>query len=199
MRHSGPSRLVNAIGYSPRGVRDYNPTTFYGQSKVQGELLAFTEKWTPGTTWCIVRPTSIWGPWFGVPYRNFFDHVLSGRYIHPAGKTVKKSFGYVENLGFELDRLAGSPAENVHEKTFYPADYEPIDVLLFARQIAQTSGRRAPQECPVAILRCAAKAGDVLKGFGWANVPLTSFRLNNLLTEMIYNLEDTSAVVGLLP
>lgn len=31
--------------------------------------------------WCIIRPTSIWGPWFGVPYRNFFDMVMHRMYF----------------------------------------------------------------------------------------------------------------------
>jgi hypothetical protein len=53
----------------------------------------------------MVRPTSIWGPWFEIPYRTFFDATARGRYLHPRGRKVRKSFGYVGNTVYQLDRL----------------------------------------------------------------------------------------------
>jgi len=71
------SRLVCRIGYTPRHDTDYCPTTLYGASKVRGEELvrAVGDEFPP---WAIVRPTSIWGPWFGVPYRLLFELIERG-------------------------------------------------------------------------------------------------------------------------
>ena len=41
--------------------------------------------------------------------------------------------------------------------------------------------------------------GDTLKLLGWNDPPLTSFRLNNMLTGAHYPIEKTQAVVGELP
>jgi len=40
-------------------------------------------------------------------------------------------------------------------------------------------------------LKALAKSGDVMKRCGGHNPPLTSFRLNNLLTPMRYTMEKT--------
>jgi hypothetical protein len=49
------------------------------------------------------------------------------------------------------------------------------------------------------VLRPIAWLGDALKTLGWHNPPLTSFRLNNLLTPMVHDLEPLRAIVGELP
>ena len=74
------SMLVCKAGYMPKTQSDYNPTTVYGESKVRTEQITWNNP--PRCDWAIVRPTSIWGPWFGVPYRNFFDMVRSRMYFH---------------------------------------------------------------------------------------------------------------------
>ena len=48
-------------------------------------------------------------------------------------------------------------------------------------------------------MKSIALAGDVLKKLGMSNPPLTSFRLNNLLTPMHYDLSATTAVAGRAP
>lgn len=63
--------------------------------------------------WVLVRPTSIWGPWFDVPYRNFFLSVARRRYVHPAGKRIHKSFGFVGNITWHLHRLMIAPRPQV--------------------------------------------------------------------------------------
>jgi nucleoside-diphosphate-sugar epimerase len=191
------SRLVCEIGYIPTSYDDYSPTTAYGESKVQGEIIVKSlspRKWD----WCIVRPTSIWGEWFGVPYRNFFDLIKSEKYFHPAGLQVKKSFGYVGNVVYEVLALAQADAEKVAGKCFYVGDYEEIEVGAFASEIARRFGVKRPVEVPQSLLRFAARFGDFLDNFG-VKFPLTTFRLNNLITPMPHNFEDLKQVVGKLP
>jgi nucleoside-diphosphate-sugar epimerase len=192
------SRLVCRIGYQPLSDNDYCPTTAYGESKVQGEKIIRDHDKLP-FDWVIVRPTSIWGPWFDVPYRQFFDMVRHGRFVHPRHATIMKSYGYVGNSVFQLQRLMTAPSTEVSEKTFYVCDYEPIEVGAFARDIAREFGVRAPISLPSALLSVVARFGDSLARMGWSGVPLTSFRLANLRTEMIHDFSDIAAITGPLP
>ena len=189
------SRLVCKIGYLPQGEADYCPPNAYGESKVAGELIVRAE--APGD-WVIVRPTSIWGPWFGVPYRDFFDSVLRGRYVHIGSAELPKSFGYVGNSAYQLWRIATSPTA-VSGQTLYLGDYPPIEVGSFAEEIRVRVGLRSLPRVPIWVMKPVAIMGDLLAKGGWVDVPLTSFRLRNLLTPMVYDLDPLEAVVGPLP
>ena len=87
----------------------------YGESKLKGELLVkkITE---PVFKWVIIRPTSIWGPWFGVPYIDFFNIVYEGRYFDFRGACLKTHV-YVENIVFQIE---SSPISDITRfKTMY--------------------------------------------------------------------------------
>lgn len=192
------SRMVCEISYIPQSDDDYCPPNFYGQSKVEGELIVRGAEL--GHRWTIVRPTSIWGPHFGVPYRDFFISVLAGRYVHPRGERIEKSFGYVGNTVHQILRLLHEPQTTIHRKTLYLADYEPLDVWEFAQEICAYAGRRRVRTAPVTLLRAAALLGDGLQRARiMKDAPLTSFRLRNLRTRMVYDLSELSAAVGPLP
>jgi nucleoside-diphosphate-sugar epimerase len=192
------TRMVLPIGYQPRSDDDFDPPNAYGMSKVETERITRASGY-PGT-WAIVRPTSIWGPWFKAPYRDFFLAVAKGRYRHPGKARIRKSFGYVENTVAQLLALLEAPDDVIQGRVFYLADYDPIDVLEWAHEIrSATGGRSAVKTVPLGALRGAARTGDVLKRLGWVNVPLTSFRLGNLLTEMIYDMTPMQRVLPVLP
>ncbi len=72
------SRMVCETGYQPSDPEDYCPPNLYGTSKAQGESLVRMNARHP---WIIVRPTSIWGPWFGAPYQDFFDSLHRGLFF----------------------------------------------------------------------------------------------------------------------
>ena len=192
------SRLVCKIGYEPKSDNDYCPTTAYGESKVSGEHIVREYANLP-FDWVIVRPTSIWGPWFDVPYRLFFDHVKAGRYVHPMKMEIFKSFGFVGNSVFQLKQLMAAPSDAIAAKTFYIGDYVPIEVGDFAKKIAHEFGIKPPISVPLWVLSGAAKTGDLLVKLGYKNAPLTSFRLSNLKTEMIHNFTEISLITGQLP
>lgn len=189
------SRLVCRIGHQPRSDDDYCPTTAYGASKVETEGLVRRGGDVP---WVLVRPTSIWGPWFDVPYRDFFLSVARRRYVHPAGKRIHKSFGFVGNTTWQLHRLMIAPNAQAVGRTFYLADDPPIEVRDFADRISAALGRRPTLDAPLALLRAMARAGDLLERTGRPS-PLTSFRLANLLTPMVYDLAPLAAVSGAAP
>jgi GlcNAc-P-P-Und epimerase len=187
------TRMVCRIGYQPRSDLDYCPPNAYGQSKVEMERIVRGSGYD--AAWLLIRPTSIWGPWFGAPYRDFFLAVARGRYRHPAGGRILKSFGYVGNTVHQILGLMQAPDPRVTGRVFYLADYEPIEVLDWARRIQAETGGPAVRTLPIGILRAVAGGGDLLKRLGWREPPLTSFRLSNLLTEMLYDLEPVRALV----
>jgi GlcNAc-P-P-Und epimerase len=189
------SRLVCRIGYLPRHDEDYCATTPYGQSKVIGEQIvrAADHRYE----WLIVRPTSIWGPWFAVPYRDFFDSVARGRYFHVRDRPVKKSFGYVGNTVYQLERLGYAPGPV--GSTIYLGDYPPTDLREMANLIQRNTQAREVRTIPLWPLSLVARAGDLLQRAGWPEPPLTTFRLDNLLTEMVYDLDPLQDAVGPLP
>jgi nucleoside-diphosphate-sugar epimerase len=189
------SMLVCPLGYLPRDEHDVAPNTRYGESKVIGERLVRASG--SRISWTIVRPTSLWGPWFDVPYRAFFDHIASGTFFYPRGRRIVRSYGFIGNAVQQIDRLSAAP--KAVSKTFYLADYQPTDLRQWAELIRESLGARAIREAPLAFLRAVAMGGDLLKALGLRNPPLTSFRLKNLLTNAIYDLEPTRAVCGHVP
>lgn len=193
------SMLVCALGYRPKTDTDYSPTTTYGESKVLSE--EFVRAYAAGSfPWTIVRPTSLWGPWFGVPYRGFFDAVAKRLYVHPAKRRIVRSDGFVLNSVHQLNRIAtSSDRALLDQKMLYLADYEPVELYHWACLISAAFGVPRPPEVPLPLLRVAARAGDVLKRAGVRNPPLTSFRLNNLLTDAVFDMEPLSAVAGTTP
>ena len=188
------SRLVNEIGYAPKSMADYNPTTEYGRSKVEGELITRKILTPSELSWAIFRPTSIWGPWFGVPYRNFFDAVKAGRYMHPKGKIIRKTFGYVGNSVRQLEALSCGRGVEIIGETMYLADRKPIEVYEFATEIAAKMGVPLVRQVDERLLRGGALFGDMLNKLG-VGFPLTTFRLNNMLTEMIYDVDQICSIV----
>jgi len=191
------SRLVCRIGYDPRADDDYAPDTAYGASKVKVERLVRGAELAK--SWTIIRPTSIWGPWFGTPYRDFFLAVTAGRYLHPKGVSVLKSFGFVGNTVHQIWELCRAPADHVSGRTMYVADYQPIDVLRFADEIRAALRRSPVRSVRPGVLRLGALAGDALKRCGVREPPLTSFRLQNLVSPMVYDLAPLREIVGPVP
>lgn len=193
------SRLVCRIGYLPRSQDDYCPDTYYGESKVIGENLVRENVLNIPCTWTILRPTSIWGPWFDTPYKEFFLSILNSYYIHPKGQRIFKSFGYVGNSVYMIEKMLFCESSRIHAKTLYLTDYPPLEVKKWADLIAAKSGKRLPAEVPLLFLRFFAALGDLLKHSGWKNPPLTRFRLNNLMTDMIYETSEVESICGQLP
>ncbi len=192
------SQLVCSLGYQPLNDDDYRPSTLYGRSKVIGEKIIKAAS-EVGAIWTIVRPTSLWGPWFDIPYRTFFSIINRGLYIHPDGVRTLKQWGFVGNTVFQIQRLLEAPEQSVHKKTFYLADYDPVELSVVADKVQVALGAREIRSVPVVLLRSMAAIGDALQVLGWQKAPLTRFRLNNILTDEVQDLEPLRQVVGPLP
>jgi nucleoside-diphosphate-sugar epimerase len=194
------SRLVCEIGYTPAGEDDYCPTTAYGQSKVAGELLV-RKLAGDRFRWTMFRPTSIWGPWFRIPYRNFFDAVRAGRYLHPKGLHVRKSFGYVHNSIYQIAAMATTSSGVLDGRTSYLCDYTPLDLEAWANLISASFHRGPVRSAPMFALRAVAGVGDAIEALTHHHVkpPLTSFRLDNLTSNMLHESWGLEQVAPRLP
>ena len=192
------SRLVFDIQHKPRHLFDYKPSTPYGASKVLGESIVRSQA-SGSVPWMILRPTSIWGEYFDIPYRNFFDSIRAKRYLHPRNLSIQKSFGYVGNSVFQVLSLISANLQEFHGKVYFLADYTPIDVLAFADEVSRVMSRPPIPLIPLSSMRLLALLGDGLSALGYKNPPLTTFRLNNLTTDMLYDLSAEEALTGPLP
>ena len=184
------SMLVCHTGYQPQNQFDYAPTTRYGESKVITERLVWQSP--PRCDWAILRPTSMWGPWFGVPYRNFFDMVKAGMYFHIGHRSCTKTYGYIENAVYRIDQILRNPTPDDNNKVFYLGDEPAIFIEEWANQIAGEIGRKVPR-VPYTLVRVAALFGDLLGSVG-IHFPMTSFRLKNMTTDNIINLDNTMKI-----
>lgn len=191
------TRYVHRTEVFPQREDDYSPFTLYGESKVHTERIVRSSSLE--IPWVLVRPTSIWGPWFRIPYRMFFDTVRRGLYVHPKGRHISKAYGYVGNVVHQIRRFLAVDASLVNGRTFYISDDDNMDVLQFAHSIQKAFAAPPVREVPPFVLQALARSGDVLKKLGMSNPPLTSFRLNNLLTPMDYDMTATRAVAGASP
>jgi nucleoside-diphosphate-sugar epimerase len=192
------SQLVCMVGYIPKTDKDYRPNTLYGQSKVLTERIV-RENNGGDVEWCILRPTTIWGEGMSPHYQRFLKMVRNGQYFHISNRPLYKSYGYIGNSIYQYEKIMDALAEQIHKKTFYIADYEPLSLRNWVKALENAFGVKEVRTYPKIVARAAAKAGDMINILGFANFPFNSFRLNNILTEYIFDLSETQKVCGDLP
>lgn len=185
------SQLVCRPGVAPASDTDYDPVGGYGASKAEGERLVRVAD-GGGKTWVIARSTTIWGPGMSEHYMGVLRLIRRGLYFHVGRAPLRKSYSYIENLSAQLAGLAVAPTGNLHGRTVYLADSEPVELRLWTEGFAQAFGRRIPT-LPVGVASTMAVAGDIAARLGLP-APLTTPRLKNMLTEYVY---DTAPIESL--
>lgn len=181
------SKFVTRNGYKIKDQFDYCPHTVYGESKVETEKRVWGNK--PDCDWCIIRPTSIWGPWFGVPYRNFFDMVMKKMYFHIGNIKCHKTYGYIGNAIYQIETLLFSETRDEENKVFYLGDEPAYEINEWADEIAKELGFKVPT-MPVFAIKFLAKFGDFLKLFG-IHFPMQSFRFHNMTNDGVNDMTNT--------
>lgn len=189
------SRMVCRIDYVPHSFNDFCPPNLYGESKVIGEKIVIEKA---KHDYVIVRPTSIWGPYFEIPYRTFFDTVRKGLFFIPKKHNPRKSFGYIGNTVFQIEKILFSPKENI-EQHYYLTDYPALELKEWADMVSIEFNNKTTTEISIIPLTIFAKFGDFLQKTVWKNPPLTTFRLNNLITNMVYDTSKLEKLCGQLP
>jgi hypothetical protein len=105
----------------------------------------------------------------------------------------------VGNSVYQIHQILLAPREKVDGKTMYVADDRPADIYDMANIIRQAVGARNIFRVPLWIAKFAARIGDGCKALGWHSVPLSSFRLNNIRTEYVFDMRPIMEVSGPLP
>jgi nucleoside-diphosphate-sugar epimerase len=188
------SLLVCRNGYVPSSDIDYCPPNGYGHSKAISEIVV--RESNISVAWDIVRPTSIWGPWFSGGYLNFFKMVSKGLFFNLSGDEILKPTSYVGNACYMMMRIMKSDS---NRQTYYLADYPQGSVQEWANTIHRAFGNKGKVAvAPLMMLKVISRLGDFFNAVG-LSFPLYSSRLTNMLVSQHYPVADTAAVVGVLP
>jgi len=190
--------LVSRVGRIPTHDEDYAPDTTYGESKVITEKLVRTFD-GGGAEWVIARPNTVWGPGMSDHYLALLRYLERGWYFHVSSKTVHKSFSFIHNATFQLQQLLLAPTAAVCRRTFYIADYEPVDLKHWCNALAESLGAKPPRTVPGPLAHILARAGDLLNKSVAPGFKFNSYRLRNLVTPYIFDMSEMRTLTGALP
>ena len=192
------SQLVCRVGYVPCGDADYCPVNPYGESKVLMEGIV-REFMPDEIIWCLIRPTTIWGEGMSAHYQRFLNLLQAGHYLQFGNGALLKTYGYVGNAVHQIGKFLHADSVQVHRRTFYLGDYEPLSLTAWTDSLARALGTRLPLRVPKQIAYALGRCGDVLNRLGWKTFPLNTFRVRNILTEYVFDMSETEKVCGPLP
>ena len=192
------SQLVCRVGYVPVSDTEYCPNTLYGQSKVLTETIVREEN-GGGAEWCITRPTTVWGPHMSDHYCRLLRLIRKGRYFHCGQAMLFKSYSYAGNIAHQYWKVLTAPSNEMHQRTFYFADYSPLSLREYTNSLAKELNAPRIPTLPLVCAKTLAVMGDILNRMGWKSFPFNRFRLRNILTEYQFDLSATERVCGDLP
>jgi len=172
----------------------YRTKTPYGRSKIEGEKVVIAASREAGVDYTIIRPTSVYGPWGGEPYKDFFRAIRNRRYAHigRAGNLV--SWAYVGNV-VDLTILA-SMSDLAKNETFFASDLHPYTMREIVDTVASHYGARV-RTVPSVVATVVAYLLGVAKVVG-VDVPLYPFRLRNIKMNYCYDI-GRSLRIGHVP
>ncbi len=189
------TQFVCEAGYQPKHDQDYKPFTVYGESKRRTEQITREAGLT--CSWTLIRPTTIWGPW-SLRYRDVMFKVMrKGLYFHPGRKKVVRSYGYVGNVVWQIDRMLSAPRAVVDGGVFYVGD-RPIDLKMWVEAVSRELTGKHVRYIPTWLVRALAVCGDVLK---WVRLPfpITSGRFRSMTSDYITPMDRTIEAFGEAP
>jgi len=189
------TQFVCEAGYQPKDDLDFKPFTVYGESKRRTELV--TREAGLACAWTIIRPTTIWGPW-SLRYRDVMFKVMrKGLYFHPGKGRVVRSYGYVGNVVWQIERMLQAPRDLVDGRVFYVGD-PPFDLKTWVEAVSRELTGRPVRCIPTWIVRTLALAGDVLR-LVRIPFPITSGRFRSMTSDYITPMDRTIDAFGEAP
>lgn len=123
--------------------------------------------------------------------------VITRKYFHIGHRSCTKTYGYVENSIFQIERILFTETKDRLNKVFYIGDYESTNIEKWANEISNESGNSI-RRIPAFSVKILAIIGDILKFFK-IKFPINSFRFRNMTTNNIINLSAVSKIVPKLP
>jgi len=125
--------------------------------------------------------------------------VKESKYFHIGNSPLYKSYGYIGNSMYQYIRIMEADGELIHTNVFYIADYKPLSLVNWANLLSKSFGANKVRSIPVVFAKILGYVGDFINFIGFEKFPFNSFRLNNILTEYIFDLSKTEDIVGELP
>ncbi len=189
------TQFVCEAGHQPKDDLDFKPFTVYGESKRRTEMI--TREAGLNCKWTIIRPTTIWGPW-SLRYRDVMFKVMrKGMYFHPGRRKVIRSYGYVGNVVWQIDRMLKAPSEVVDRKVFYVGD-RPFDLKIWVEAVSRELVGRPVRYIPTGLIKLIALGGDILKAMK-IPFPITSGRFRSMTSDYITPMDRTIEALGEAP
>lgn len=189
------TQFVCEAGYQPKHDLDFKPFTLYGETKRRNEIA--TREAGLSCSWTIIRPTTIWGP-FSLRYRDIMFKVMrKGLYFHPSNKKVVRSYGYVGNVVWQIERMLTLPKEQVHGKVFYVGD-QPFDLRVWVEAISRRLTGKPVRYIPAWLVRTIALGGDILSAIR-IPFPITTGRYRSMTSDYITPMDRTIDALGEAP
>jgi nucleoside-diphosphate-sugar epimerase len=179
----------------PRSDEEYNPIGAYGLSKVLSEKA--TRSAALDCIWTIIRPTNIWGPWHPRYAQEFWLVLKKGLYLHPAGKSTVRSYGYVKNIVHQMIRILEAPPTVVDKKVYYVGD-PPIPLIDWVNGFAWGLTGKPVRTIPAPLLKILAATGTVLNGIG-VRFPITLSRYRSMTEDYFSPVQKTIEALGASP
>jgi nucleoside-diphosphate-sugar epimerase len=187
------SQFVVGPGPLPTSDIEFRPHTIYGQSKVKSEQIIRNAGLS--CVWTIVRPTNVWGKWHPRYPSEFWRVLKQGRYVHPGGKGVVRSYAYVGTVVQQLCAiLAASPAV-VDKEVFYVGD-PPIDLWRWANAFSMELLGRPVRVVPRPVMRCMASVGDAVIMLG-GKFPIFTSRYHSMTEDYVTPMQKTFDRLGM--
>lgn len=187
------SQYVCGPGRLPEHDEDFFPHTVYGQSKVLTEKL--TREADLKCVWMITRPVNIWGPYHKRYKSEFWKIVNKGLYFHPNIKSPTRTYGYVENIVWQMERMLELEAAKVNKQVFYLGD-KPIVIEKWVMAFCLALRGKRPIRIPRFLITIMAKTGDVISKFKKKPFYITSSRLNSMSKDYYAPMDKSFEVLG---
>jgi GlcNAc-P-P-Und epimerase len=179
----------------PQRDDDFKPLGLYGESKVITEQL--TRRADLNSTWTIIRPTMIWGPFHPFLATGALRMIKKGIYFHPRGEPVIRSYGYVKNSIWQIEKIMLAQDCVVDKKTFYVGEI-PSNQLDWLNAFSSALTGKNVRVVPRFFIYSLAKIGDILFLFG-IKFPMYSERFRNLTTSNPVPVQSTIDAFGQPP
>jgi len=177
----------------PSNDQEFSPHTVYGQSKVIAEQL--TRSANLSSTWTIVRPTNVWGPWHLRQRENFFYALDRGVYVHPGRARVTRSYGYVGNVIHQMLALLAAPRDKVHARVFYLGD-RPLELLTWVNAFSIRLRGRPARVAPTFVIKLLGRIGDGISKVTGRPFLITTSRFHSMTEPYVVPMEPTLELLG---
>ncbi len=186
------SQFVYGSPGTPQNDEDYKPIGAYGKSKVMAEQL--TRSTGLGCEWTVVRPTNIWGPWHP-RYPGEFWLVLRKRlYVHPGGRSAIRSYGYVNNIVYQMMKIMEAPSNLVNRKVYYLGD-PPIQLIDWVNGFSLAITGKPARVVPRWLFKTLAVAGCMIGLLGF-RFPIQLSRYRSMTEDYLSPMEATITAFG---